>query len=313
MMNIPTSILDVVGNTPVVELKNIQAKYQLHNQIYAKLEMFNPMSSVKDRIAKHMILEAMKRNEINQETVIIEPTSGNTGIGIAMVAASLGLSCILVMSEAMSMERRKLMTMLGAKLVLTEAKLGMKGAIAKAEALKNQTPNSFMPYQFGNRDNPLVHTLTTAQELLAVFGNSIDYFICGVGTGGTISGVGTVLKQQNPQVKIIAVEPKASAILSGGQPGPHGIQGIGAGFVPQTLDTSIYDEIIPVDLSDAIEKARMIAKTEGILIGISGGAALHATLEVANREELQNKRIVTLFPDTGERYLSTALFPEQDE
>ncbi len=312
-MNIPTTILDYVGNTPVVELKNIQTKYQLQNQIYAKLEMFNPMSSVKDRIAKHMILEAMKRNEINQDTVIIEPTSGNTGIGLAMVASSLGLSCILVMSEAMSMERRKLMKMLGAKLVLTEAKLGMKGAIAKAEILKKEIPNSFMPYQFGNRDNPLVHKLTTAQELLEVFGPSIDYFICGVGTGGTISGVGSVLKEHNPQVKIIAVEPKASPILSGGQPGPHGIQGIGAGFVPQTLDTTIYDEVFPVDLPDAIEKARMIAKTEGILIGISGGAALHATIEVAKRVDLQNKRIVTLFPDTGERYLSTALFPEQDE
>lgn len=312
-MRIASSILELVGNTPVVELKKIKEKYQLSNAIYAKLEMFNPMSSVKDRIAKHMILEAMKRGEINQDTVIIEPTSGNTGIGLAMVAASLGLKCQLVMSEAMSIERRKLMKMLGAQLILTEAKLGMKGAIAKAEALKQITPNSFMPYQFGNRDNPAVHKQTTAQELLLAFGNSIDYFICGVGTGGTISGVGAILKQQNPHVTIIAVEPKASPVLSGGQAGPHGIQGIGAGFVPQTLDTTIYDEIIQVDLTDAILSARMIARTEGVLIGISGGAALHATLEVARRKEIQNKTIVTLFPDTGERYLSTALFSEEDD
>ena len=304
------NILETVGSTPLVELNNIKAKFGYKANIIAKVESFNPGGSVKDRIAKAMILDAEEKGLINQNTVIIEPTSGNTGIGLCMVAASKGLKIIIVMPESMSIERRNLMKAYGAELVLTEASKGMKGAIEKANELAKSIPNAFIPSQFENPNNPKAHYLTTGREIYNDLEGHVDIFVAGVGTGGTLSGVGKYLKEQNPNIKVVAVEPLSSPVLSEGKAGPHKIQGIGAGFVPNTLDTSIYDEIIRVSNEDAFATGKMIARTEGILVGISSGAALFAAIELANREENKNKNIVVLLPDTGERYLSTDMFKE---
>ena len=309
-MKVYERIIDTVGNTPLVELKNIEKKYNLKARIIAKVEYFNPAGSVKDRIAKAMIEKAEKLGLINQDTVIIEPTSGNTGIGLCMVGASKGLRVMIVMPDSMSIERRNLMKAYGAELVLTEGAKGMKGAIAKAEELAKEIPNSFIPSQFTNMANPEIHYLTTGPEIYKDIDGNLDYFVAGVGTGGTISGTGKYLKEQKPSIKVVAVEPETSPVLSKGTPGPHKIQGIGAGFVPDTLDTGIYDEILPVSNEEAFEKGRESARTEGLLIGISSGAALAAAIKLAQREENAGKTIVVLFPDTGERYLSTAMFAE---
>ena len=309
-MKIYNKITDTIGRTPLVELKNIEKEYNLKAKLVAKVEFFNPGGSVKDRIAKAMIEEAEKQGLINKDTVLIEPTSGNTGIGLAMVAASKGLRLIIAMPETMSIERRNLMKAYGAELVLTEGAKGMKGAIAKAEELAKETPNSFIPSQFTNMANPRIHYLTTGPEIFDDSDGGVDIFVAGVGTGGTISGVGKFLKEKKPSVKVVAVEPETSPVLSKGTPGPHKIQGIGAGFVPQTLDTNIYDEIITVSNEKAFEMGRKVAKTEGLLVGISSGAALTAAIELAKREENTGKMIVVLLPDTGERYLSTAMFQE---
>ena len=309
-MKIYEKIIDTIGETPLVELKNLEKEYNLKARLVAKVESFNPGGSVKDRIAKAMIEEAEKQGLINKDTVLIEPTSGNTGIGLAMVAASKGLRLIIAMPETMSIERRNLMKAYGAELVLTEGAKGMKGAIAKAEELAKETPNSFIPSQFTNMANPRMHYLTTGPEIFEDTDGEVDIFVGGVGTGGTISGVGKFLKEKKPSVKVVAVEPKTSPVLSKGTPGPHKIQGIGAGFVPQTLDTNIYNEIITVSNEKAFEMGRKVAKTEGLLVGISSGAALTAAIEFAKREENAGKMIVVLLPDTGERYLSTAMFQE---
>ena len=309
-MKVYERIIDTVGNTPLVELKNIEKKYNLKARIVAKVESFNPAGSVKDRIAKAMIEKAEKLGFINQDTVIIEPTSGNTGIGLCMVGASRGLRVMIVMPDSMSIERRNLMKAYGAELVLTEGAKGMKGAIAKAEELAKEIPNSFIPSQFTNMANPEIHYLTTGPEIYKDLEGELDYFVAGVGTGGTISGTGKYLKEQKPSIKVVAVEPETSPVLSKGTPGPHKIQGIGAGFVPDTLDTKIYDEILPISNEEAFEKGRESARTEGLLIGISSGAALAAAIKLAQREENAGKTIVVLFPDTGERYLSTAMFTE---
>ena len=309
-MKIYNKITDTIGRTPLVELKNIEKEYNLKAKLVAKVEFFNPGGSVKDRIAKAMIEEAEKQGLINKDTVLIEPTSGNTGIGLAMVAASKGLRLIIAMPETMSIERRNLMKAYGAELVLTEGAKGMKGAIAKAEELAKETPNSFIPSQFTNMANPRIHYLTTGPEIFDDSDGGVDIFVAGVGTGGTISGVGKFLKEKKPSVKVVAVEPETSPVLSKGTPGPHKIQGIGAGFVPQTLDTNIYDEIITVSNEKAFEMGRKVAKTKGLLVGISSGAALTAAIELAKREENTGKMIVVLLPDTGERYLSTAMFQE---
>ena len=309
-MKIYGKIIDTIGGTPLVELKNLEKEYNLKARLVAKVESFNPGGSVKDRIAKAMIEEAEKQGLINKDTVLIEPTSGNTGIGLAMVAASKGLRLIIAMPETMSIERRNLMKAYGAELVLTEGAKGMKGAIAKAEELAKETPNSFIPSQFTNMANPRMHYLTTGPEIFEDTDGEVDIFVGGVGTGGTISGVGKFLKEKKPSVKVVAVEPKTSPVLSKGTPGPHKIQGIGAGFVPQTLDTNIYNEIITVSNEKAFEMGRKVAKTEGLLVGISSGAALTAAIEFAKREENAGKMIVVLLPDTGERYLSTAMFQE---
>ena len=309
-MKIYGKIIDTIGGTPLVELKNLEKEYNLKARLVAKVESFNPGGSVKDRIAKAMIEEAEKQGLINKDTVLIEPTSGNTGIGLAMVAASKGLRLIIAMPETMSIERRNLMKAYGAELVLTEGAKGMKGAIAKAEELAKETPNSFIPSQFTNMANPRMHYLTTGPEIFEDTDGEVDIFVGGVGTGGTISGVGKFLKEKKPSVKVVAVEPKTSPVLSKGTPGPHKIQGIGAGFVPQTLDTNIYNEIITVSNEKAFEMGRKVAKTEGLLVGISSGAALTAAIELAKREENAGKMIVVLLPDTGERYLSTAMFQE---
>ena len=309
-MKIYNKITDTIGKTPLVELKNIEKEYNLKAKLVAKVEFFNPGGSVKDRIAKAMIEEAEKQGLINKDTVLIEPTSGNTGIGLAMVAASKGLRLIIAMPETMSIERRNLMKAYGAELVLTEGAKGMKGAIAKAEELAKETPNSFIPSQFTNAANPRMHYLTTGPEIFDDSNGGVDIFVAGVGTGGTISGTGKFLKEKKPSVKVVAVEPETSPVLSKGTPGPHKIQGIGAGFVPQTLDTNIYDEIITVSNEKAFEMGRKVAKTEGLLVGISSGAALTAAIELAKREENTGKMIVVLLPDTGERYLSTAMFQE---
>lgn len=303
-------ITELIGNTPLLELTNYNKNHGLKSTIIAKLEYFNPGGSVKDRIAKKMIEEAMKSGEITENSVIIEPTSGNTGIGLASVCASYGLRLIIAMPETMSVERRNLMKAYGAELVLTEGSKGMKGAIEKALELKNETPNSFIPSQFENPNNPKVHEETTAIEIWDETEGKVDIFVAGIGTGGTISGVGAVLKAKNPNVKIIAVEPADSPILSEGRAGAHKIQGIGAGFIPNTLNTKIYDEIIKVTNEDAFEIGREIARKEGVLVGISSGAALWAATEVAKRQENEGKTIVVLFPDTGERYLSTIMFSE---
>ena len=309
-MKIYGKIIDTIGGTPLVELKNLEKEFNLKARLVAKVESFNPGGSVKDRIAKAMIEDAEKQRLINEDTVLIEPTSGNTGIGLSMVAASKGLRLIIAMPETMSIERRNLMKAYGAELVLTEGAKGMKGAIAKAEELAKETPNSFIPSQFTNMANPRMHYLTTGPEIYEDSDGAVDIFVAGVGTGGTISGTGKFLKEKKPSIKIVAVEPATSPVLSKGTPGPHKIQGIGAGFVPQTLDTKIYDEIITVENEKAFEMGRKVAKTEGLLIGISSGAALTAAIELSKREENAGKMIVVLLPDTGERYLSTSMFQE---
>ena len=309
-MKINQSILDTIGHTPLVELSNIEKKYNLKAKIIAKVESFNPGGSAKDRIAKAMVEKAEKEGIVNKDTVLVEPTSGNTGIGLSMVAASKGLRIILTMPETMSIERRNLLKAYGAELVLTEGSKGMKGAIARAEELAKEIPNSFIPSQFTNMANPNIHYLTTGPEIYEDIDGKLDFFVAGVGTGGTISGTGKYLKEQNPNIKVVAVEPETSPILSKGTPGPHKIQGIGAGFVPETLDTSIYDEIITIGNEEAMEQGRESARVEGLLVGISSGAAMKAAIKLAQREENAGKTIVVLLPDTGERYLSTAMFAE---
>jgi cysteine synthase A len=303
-------ITELIGNTPLLELTNYNKQHELGAKIVAKLEYFNPGGSVKDRIAKKMIEEALKNGEIDQNTTIIEPTSGNTGIGLASVCASYGLKLLIAMPETMSIERRNLMKAYGAELVLTEGAKGMKGAIEKANELKEATPNSFIPSQFENPNNPKVHEETTGVEIWNDTEGEVDIFVAGIGTGGTISGVGAYLRSKKPDVKIIAVEPADSPVLSEKRAGAHKIQGIGAGFVPDTLNTKIYDEIITVTNDAAFETGREIAKKEGVLVGISSGAALWAAAQVAKRPENAGKTIVVLLPDTGERYLSTVMFAE---
>ena len=309
-MQVYQKIIDTIGNTPLVELSNLESKYNLKAKIIAKVEYFNPGGSVKDRIAKAMIEKAEKEGLINKDTVLVEPTSGNTGIGLSMVAASKGLKIILTMPETMSIERRNLLKAYGAELVLTEGSKGMKGAIAKAEELAKEIPNSFIPSQFTNMANPNIHYLTTGPEIFKDLDGNIDYLVAGVGTGGTLSGTGKYLKENKPSIKVVAVEPETSPVLSKGTPGPHKIQGIGAGFVPQTLDTSIYDEIITIGNEEAMEMGKESARTEGLLVGISSGAAIKAAIKLAQREENAGKTIVVILPDTGERYLSTPMFQE---
>ena len=309
-MKVSKNILETVGNTPLVELNNLKEKLSFAGNIIAKVEFFNPAGSVKDRIAKAMIEEAEKAGLINKNTVLVEPTSGNTGIGLSMVAASKGLRIILTMPETMSIERRNLLKAYGAELVLTDGSKGMKGAIEKAEELAKEIPNAFIPSQFTNPANPNIHYLTTGKEIYRDLDGKVDFFVAGVGTGGTISGTGKALKEQNPNIKVVAVEPLTSPVLSEGHAGPHKIQGIGAGFVPKTLNTSIYDEIIRVSNEDAFATGKLIARTEGMLVGISSGAALFAAIELANRSENKGKNIVVLLPDTGERYLSTPMFQD---
>lgn len=309
-MGIYNSVAELVGKTPLLELKNIEKKYGLKAKLVAKLEYFNPAGSVKDRVAKFMIDDAEKRGVLKEGSVIIEPTSGNTGIGLSAIAASKGYRVIIVMPETMSVERRKLMKGYGAELVLTPGNLGMKGAIAKAEELKNEIPGGVVMGQFVNPSNPKAHYMTTGPEIFEDTNGNVDYFVAGIGTGGTITGVGRFLKEKLPNVKIVAVEPATSAVLSTGVAGAHKIQGIGAGFVPEILDTKIYDEVIPVSDEDAFKFGKEMGKTEGVLVGISSGAALSAAISVAKRKEAEGKTIVVLMPDTGERYLSTALFEE---
>ncbi len=301
-------ITDLIGNTPLLELTNLEKKFGLEATLLAKLEYFNPAGSVKDRIAKAMVDDAEAKGLLKPGSVIIEPTSGNTGIGLASVAASRGYRLIITMPETMSVERRNLMKAYGAELVLTEGAKGMKGAIAKAEELAKDIPNSFIPSQFSNPANPAVHERTTGVEIWNDTDGKVDIFVAGVGTGGTISGTGAYLKSQNPNVKVVAVEPKSSPVLSKGTAGPHKIQGIGAGFVPDTLNTNIYDEIITVENEDAFETGRSIARNDGVLVGISSGAAVWAAIQLAKRPENKGKVIVALLPDTGERYLSTPMF-----
>lgn len=303
-------ITDLIGGTPLMELKNYEKENKTSATILAKLEYFNPAGSVKDRIAKAMIDDAEAKGVLNAESVIIEPTSGNTGIGLAAVAASRGYRIILTMPETMSIERRNLLKAYGAELVLTEGAKGMKGAIAKADELAKEIPHSFIPSQFTNSANPEMHSRTTGPEIWEDTDGKVDIFVAGVGTGGTISGVGKYLKEKNPNIKVVAVEPAGSPVLSKGTPGPHKIQGIGAGFVPDTLNTDVYDEIITVENEDAFATGRILAKKEGILVGISSGAAVFAATELAKRSENKDKIIVALLPDTGERYLSTAMFTE---
>lgn len=310
MADIKNGFADLVGNTPLVRLNNLIKKNELKADILAKLEYFNPAGSVKDRIAKEMIFDAMDKGLINKDTTLIEPTSGNTGIGLSAVAISLGLKIIITMPETMSVERRNLMRAYGAELVLTPGSEGMKGAIEKAEELTKQIPNSFIPGQFENPANPTAHYKTTGPEIFKQTDGKVDIFVAGVGTGGTISGIGKYLKEKNPNVKVIAVEPASSPVLSKGKAGAHKIQGIGAGFVPNTLDTNIYDEIIAVENDDAFIVGKEIAKIEGILVGISSGAALYAAKQVASRKENDGKTIVVLLPDGGDRYLSTPLIQD---
>ena len=310
MSEIKKGFLDLVGQTPLVRLNNLIKKEGLEADVLAKLEYFNPAGSVKDRIAKEMILDAMEKGLINENTTLIEPTSGNTGIGLSAVATSLNLKIIITMPETMSVERRNLMKAYGAELVLTPGSEGMKGAIAKAKELASQIENSFIPGQFENPANPQAHYKTTGPEIYSQTEGKVDIFVAGVGTGGTISGIGKYLKEQNPNVKVVAVEPASSPVLSTGKGGAHKIQGIGAGFVPDTLDTKIYDEIITVENEDAFASGKEVAKTEGILIGISSGAAIQAAKELAKREENKGKTIVVLLPDGGDRYLSTPLIQD---
>ncbi len=310
MANIYTAADQLIGHTPLLELTHIEKKYELKARLLAKLEYFNPAGSVKDRIAKAMIDDAEARGVLKEGSVIIEPTSGNTGIGLASVAAARGYRAIIVMPETMSVERRQLMKAYGAELVLTEGSKGMKGAIAKAEELAKEIPNSFIPGQFVNPANPKIHFNTTGPEIWEDTDGKVDIFVAGVGTGGTITGVGEFLKSKNKDVKVVAVEPKSSAFLSTGTAGPHKIQGIGAGFAPEVLNQKIYDEIIPVENEDAFAAGREVGKNEGVLVGISSGAAVWAAKELAKRPENVGKTIVVLLPDTGDRYLSTALFAE---
>lgn len=310
MSNIYTSADQLVGKTPLLELTHIEKKYDLQAKIYAKLEYFNPAGSVKDRIAKAMIEDAEAKGLLKKGSVIIEPTSGNTGIGLAAIAAAKGYRIIIVMPETMSVERRQLMKAYGAELVLTDGAKGMKGAIAKAEELAKETPDSFVPGQFVNPANPKIHRETTGPEIYEDTDGKVDILVAGVGTGGTITGTGEYLKSKKADVKVVAVEPKTSAVLSTGVAGPHKIQGIGAGFVPDVLNTKIYDEIIPVTNEDAFATGKLIGKQEGVLVGISSGAATWAAIELAKRPENAGKNIVVILPDTGDRYLSTALFQD---
>lgn len=307
-MGIYKSVTDLVGNTPLLELNNFKKKNNLQATILAKLEYFNPAGSVKDRIAKKILLDAWESGKINKDSVIIEPTSGNTGIGLASIATALGIRIIITMPETMSIERRNLMKAYGAELILTDGAKGMKGAIAKANELANELEGSFIPGQFVNPLNPQVHRETTGPEIWKDTEGKVDFLVAGVGTGGTITGTGEYLKAQNPNIKVIAVEPASSPVLSGGKAGGHKIQGIGAGFVPEALNTQVYDEIITVENNDAFASGREVAHTEGILVGISSGAALWAATELAKRPENKGKNIVAIFPDTGDRYLSTPLF-----
>ncbi|MFR7623957.1 MAG: cysteine synthase A [Hominenteromicrobium sp.] len=309
-MRVYRKITDLIGGTPLLELTNYEKANELNAKIYAKLEYFNPAGSVKDRIAKAMLDDAEEKGLLKPGAVIIEPTSGNTGIGLASVAASRGYKVILTMPETMSVERRNLLKAYGAVLVLTEGAKGMPGAIAKAKELAEQTPNSYIPSQFTNPANPAVHLKTTGPEIWADTDGKVDIFVAGVGTGGTLSGVGAYLKSQNPNVKVVAVEPATSPVLSGGKAGPHKIQGIGAGFVPDTLNTDIYDEILSVQNEDAFATGRALARSEGVLVGISSGAAVFAAAQLAKRPENAGKVIVALLPDTGERYLSTPMFAD---
>lgn len=309
-MRVYRKITDLIGGTPLLELTNYEKANELNAKIYAKLEYFNPAGSVKDRIAKAMLDDAEEKGLLKPGAVIIEPTSGNTGIGLASVAASRGYKVILTMPETMSVERRNLLKAYGAELVLTEGAKGMPGAIAKAKELAEQTPNSYIPSQFTNPANPAVHLKTTGPEIWTDTDGKVDIFVAGVGTGGTLSGVGAYLKSQNPNVKVVAVEPATSPVLSGGKAGPHKIQGIGAGFVPDTLNTDIYDEIFPVQNEDAFATGRALARSEGVLVGISSGAAVFAAAQLAKRPENAGKVIVALLPDTGERYLSTPMFAD---
>ena len=310
MSKVKNSFLDLVGNTPIVRVNNLIKKDELKADVLAKLEYFNPAGSVKDRIAKEMILDALEKGLINENTTLIEPTSGNTGIGLSAVATALNLKIIITMPETMSVERRNLMKAYGAELVLTPGSEGMKGAIAKAKELASQIENSFIPGQFENPANPTAHYKTTGPEIYEQTEGKVDIFVAGVGTGGTISGIGKYLKEKNPEVKVVAVEPASSPVLSTGKGGAHKIQGIGAGFVPETLDTKIYDEIITVENEDAFATGKEMAKTEGILVGVSSGAALYAAKELAKREENAGKTIVVLLPDGGDRYLSTPLIQD---
>ena len=310
MSKVKNSFLDLVGNTPIVRVNNLIKKDELKADVLAKLEYFNPAGSVKDRIAKEMILDALEKGLINENTTLIEPTSGNTGIGLSAVATALNLKIIITMPETMSVERRNLMKAYGAELVLTPGSEGIKGAIAKAKELASQIENSFIPGQFENPANPTAHYKTTGPEIYEQTEGKVDIFVAGVGTGGTISGIGKYLKEKNPEVKVVAVEPASSPVLSTGKGGAHKIQGIGAGFVPETLDTKIYDEIITVENEDAFATGKEMAKTEGILVGISSGAALYAAKELAKREENAGKTIVVLLPDGGDRYLSTPLIQD---
>lgn len=310
MAKIYTSADQLIGRTPLLELTHLEQEYELKAKLYAKLEYFNPAGSVKDRVAKMMLDDAEKEGKLTKDSVIIEPTSGNTGIGLASVAAARGYRIIIVMPDTMSVERRQLMKAYGAELVLSEGAKGMKGAIAKANELAEEIPNSFIPGQFVNPSNPKAHYETTGPEIWEDTEGRVDYFVAGVGTGGTVTGVGKYLKEKNPAVKVVAVEPATSAVLSTGVAGAHKIQGIGAGFVPEILDTTIYDEIIPVANEDAFALGKKIGTSEGVLVGISSGAAVWAALEVAKRPENEGRNIVVLLPDTGDRYLSTPLFAE---
>lgn len=310
MARIYTSVDQLIGGTPLLELTNIEKEHELNARLLAKLEYLNPAGSVKDRVGKAMIDDAEAAGLLTPDSVIIEPTSGNTGIGLAAVAAARGYRLVIVMPETMSIERRQLMKAYGAELVLTDGSKGMAGAIEKAEELAAKTPNSFIPGQFVNPANPKAHRDTTGPEIVRDTDGDVDIFVAGVGTGGTITGVGEYLKSQNPAVQVVAVEPASSPVLSGGKAGAHGLQGIGAGFVPDVLNTAVYDEVVTVTEADAYAAARGIGQREGVLVGISSGAALHAAIEVAKRPENEGKTIVVLLPDTGDRYLSTPLFSE---